>query len=60
MADFQADGVSEQYAGVEKRWNTAASEVRSIIALVKTTLLNNDDTATTALSQAGTAVSNIG
>jgi hypothetical protein len=60
MADFQADGVSDQYHGVEQRWNTAASEVRSIIALVKSTLVNNDESAQGAITQAGNAVANIG
>lgn len=60
MADFQADGVSDQYAGVERRWQNAASEVRSIIALVKTTLGKNDETAGQTLSAARNAVSAIG
>jgi hypothetical protein len=38
MADFAADGVSEEYHGKEVQWNRAASEVRQIIALVKTSL----------------------
>jgi uncharacterized protein YukE len=60
MADFQADGVSEQYQGVEQRWNTAAGEVRTIIGLLKTTLENNDSTAQTTLSRAKAAVDGIG
>ncbi|MCZ7377850.1 pore-forming ESAT-6 family protein [Micromonospora sp. WMMC250] len=60
MADFQADGVSEEYRTVEDRWNRAASEVRTIIDLVKTTMVKNDDTATTTLSKARTAVQSIG
>lgn len=60
MADFQADGVSDQYHGVEQRWNTAASEVRSIIGLLKTTLETNDGTAQTTLSRAKAAVDGIG
>jgi uncharacterized protein YukE len=60
MADFQADGVSDEYTAVERRWNTAATEVKSIITLVRQTLNKNDDTATTALSRAKTAVSGIG
>jgi hypothetical protein len=60
MADFQADGVSEEYRTVEDRWNRAASEVRTIIDLVKTTMVKNDDTATTTLAKARTAVQSIG
>ena len=56
MADFEADGVSDQYAGKEQRWNAAASEVRSIIALVRGTLEQNDATAQSALSRARSAV----
>lgn len=60
LADFQADGVSDEYATVERRWNTAAAEVKSIITLVRGTLNKNDDTATTALSRAKSAVGGIG
>lgn len=60
MGDFQADGVSEDYAGVERRWKSAAGEVRQIIDLVKTTMTRNDETAGTTLSRARTAVQNIG
>lgn len=60
MADFQADGVSEEYRAVEQRWNNAADQVRQIITLVQTTLQRNDETATTALSRASSAVQGIG
>jgi hypothetical protein len=60
MADFLADGVADQYHDKEVRWNTAASEVRSIITLIKTTLQQNDDTAQTTLSRARSAVDGIG
>jgi outer membrane murein-binding lipoprotein Lpp len=60
MADFQADGVSEEYRAVEQRWNTAATEVRQIIDLVKTTMARNDESAGTALSRARSAVQSIG
>jgi hypothetical protein len=59
MADFEADGVSDQYAGKEQRWNAAAAEVRSIIALVRGTLEQNDATAQSALSRARSAVESI-
>lgn len=60
MADFQADGVSDQYHEKEIRWNRAAGEVRSIIQLVRSTLEKNDGTAQQTLSQAKAAVDSIG
>lgn len=60
MADFQADGVSEEYHGKEMRWNRAADEVRSIIRLVRTTLEENDGTAQSTMAKARAAVDNIG
>ncbi|GGM10397.1 MULTISPECIES: pore-forming ESAT-6 family protein [Micromonospora] len=60
MADFQADGVSDEYRTVEDRWNRAAGEVRTIIDLVKTTMAKNDDTATSTLTRARSAVQSIG
>ena len=60
MADFQADGVSEEYRTVEDRWNRAATEVRQIIELVKTTMVRNDETAATTLARARAAVQAIG
>ncbi|MFJ4030377.1 pore-forming ESAT-6 family protein [Paenarthrobacter sp. NPDC089989] len=60
MADFRADGVDAEYQAVENRWTSAASEVRSIVALVRSTLARTDDTATTAVSAARNAVQGIG
>jgi hypothetical protein len=60
LSDFQADGVSDEYSAVETRWNNAANEVRQIIDLVKTTMMRNDESATTALSRASSAVQAIG
>ncbi|MEV8314045.1 pore-forming ESAT-6 family protein [Streptomyces sp. NPDC059900] len=60
MADYQADGVSDDYHGKEVRWNKAASEVREIIRLVRTTLEQNDGTAQSTLARARAAVDNIG
>ena len=56
MADFQADGVSDLYHDKETRWNNAAHEVRTIIALIKKTLTENDSTASQAQSRARSAV----
>ncbi len=60
MADFQADGVSDEYHGKEQRWNRAANEVRQIIHLVRSTLEKNDGTAQQTLSHAKSAVDGIG
>ncbi|VXC14183.1 conserved hypothetical protein [Arthrobacter sp. 9V] len=60
MADFRADGVDTEYQAVETRWSSAADEVKAIIALVRTTLATNDDTATTATTSARNAVQSIG
>ncbi|APY88586.1 hypothetical protein DCW30_31685 [Streptomyces alfalfae] len=59
MADYQADGVSDEYHGKEVRWNKAANEVRDIIRLVRGTLEKNDGTAQTTLAKARAAVDNI-
>ncbi|CAL9300649.1 MULTISPECIES: pore-forming ESAT-6 family protein [Streptomyces] len=60
MAEFQADGVSDEYHGKEVRWNRAATEVREIIRLVRTTMEQNDGTAQSTLAKARAAVDNIG
>ncbi|MBL1101899.1 pore-forming ESAT-6 family protein [Streptomyces coffeae] len=60
MADFRADGVSEEYHGKEQRWNRAANEVRTIIQLLRTTLEKNDNTAHSTLAKAKATVDSIG
>ncbi|MEU6664042.1 pore-forming ESAT-6 family protein [Streptomyces sp. NPDC046821] len=60
MADYLADGVSDEYHGKEIRWNKAAGEVRDIIRLVRTTLEQNDGTAHSTIAKARAAVHNIG
>jgi hypothetical protein len=60
MADFQADGVSEQYHGHEQRWNKSANEVRSIIHLLRSTMEKNDGTAHQTTQRAKSAVDSIG
>ncbi|MFJ4171656.1 pore-forming ESAT-6 family protein [Paenarthrobacter sp. NPDC089714] len=60
MADFRADGVDAEYQAVEARWTNAASDVRAIVALVRSTLAQTDDTATTAVGAARNAVQGIG
>ena len=56
MADYQADGSSEAYAGKEQRWNTVASEVRTIITTLRQSLASNDESAQSAMQRAKSAV----
>ncbi|GAA1347380.1 pore-forming ESAT-6 family protein [Falsarthrobacter nasiphocae] len=60
MSDFQMDGASDEYQHVETRWKNASGEVKQIIHLIKTTLGDNDQTATQTQSKTRTAISNIG
>jgi hypothetical protein len=59
MANFLADGVSDEYHGKELQWNSAANEVRTIIALLKGVLGENDSTAQSTLAKAKASVANI-
>ena len=59
MAHYLATGVSAEYHAKEVRWNSKAQEVRDIIRLLRQSLHQNDETALTALKQAGSAVANI-
>jgi hypothetical protein len=52
MANFTAEGVSDEYFAKEQRWNRAADEVRSIINDLKDTLVGNDGIAEGAQSAA--------
>lgn len=56
MAVYQADGVSDQYAAVEKQWNDAGTEVKMIISTVRNSLATNDDLATAAMIKAASYV----
>ena len=60
MADYQADGVSDDYVGKEQRWNRVAGEVRTIIRTLRSSLEKNDSTAQDTLSKAKAAVDAIG
>lgn len=60
MADYQADGVSDEYHGKEQRWHAAAGEVRHIIQTLRTSLTSSDGTAAQTLSKAKSAVDAIG
>ena len=59
LAEFRADGVSDDYATVEQRWRSAADEVQGIIDLVNSVLAKNDETAGVTLSAARNAVLSI-
>lgn len=60
MADYTAEGVSEDYRAKELRWRNAAGEVRSIIQTLRASLERNDESAHDALRKARTAVESIG
>ena len=59
MADYQVDGSSEEYATKEQRWNRVATEVRTIINTLRTSLQSNDESAQTAMQRAKAAVDGI-
>lgn len=56
MADYQADGVSDEYHALEAQWNTAGNQVREIIRTIRGSLEQNDDIAVTALNRARAAL----
>jgi hypothetical protein len=60
MADYVADGASEEYQAKEQRWHNVAGEVRGIISVLRGSLGSNDETAAQALQRAKTAVDAIG
>lgn len=60
LSDFQMDGADAEYQQVETRWNSASHEVKSIIQLIRTTLSENDQTATSTQSRTRSAIANIG
>lgn len=60
MADYTAEGVSEDYRAKELRWKNAAAEVKGIIATLRTSLERNDESAQDALRKAKSAVESIG
>ena len=59
MEHYEATDVSEEYRSKEIRWNTKAQEVRDIVKLLRQSLAQNDETAVTAIRQAGNAVASI-
>ncbi|MET0735633.1 MAG: pore-forming ESAT-6 family protein [Microbacterium sp.] len=60
MADYAAEGVSDDYRAKEVRWKNAAGEVRGIIQTLRASLERNDESAQDALRKARAAVESIG
>lgn len=60
MADYEADGVSEEYHAKEVRWKNAAGQVREIISTLRRSLEQSDQTAAQAIQRAKAAVDAIG
>ncbi|MFJ2367746.1 pore-forming ESAT-6 family protein [Microbacterium sp. NPDC087665] len=56
LADYQADGVSEEYAALEQQWTQAGDQVRGVIAAIRGSLEQNDDIALRALAQGRAAL----
>ena len=57
---YQADGVSEEYADLERRWNMGGHQLREVIGSIRHSLGDNDDIAVRALSTAAAAVPDAG
>ena len=60
MADYQADGASEEYAVKEQRWKNVGTEVKNIIDTLRSSLGKNDESASQALQRAKASVDGIG
>ena len=60
LADASASGVTENYRGVEARFDKAAASTLSVIRSLKETLAANDSTAAATLKKASAAVDGIG
>ncbi|PII82253.1 hypothetical protein BMH32_04285 [Leucobacter sp. OLJS4] len=60
MSDYEATGVSDDYAAKELRWKNAADGVREIVHTLKQSMAQNDETAQAAINKAKSAVANIG
>ncbi|MFT4051406.1 MAG: hypothetical protein QM677_04055 [Microbacterium sp.] len=59
MADYYADGASDEFNAKEQRWSAVASEVRSTIVVLRESLESTDEIASEAMSRASKAVSSI-
>ncbi|NJQ17573.1 pore-forming ESAT-6 family protein [Streptomyces bohaiensis] len=56
LSDFEATGVSEEYAGVEEQWDKAAGNVQNLITALREVLGENDIAAQAATDRARQAV----
>lgn len=56
LADFDATGVSDEYAGIEWKWNDTANNVKTVIRELRQVLEDNDITAQAATDRARRAV----
>lgn len=56
MAEYRADGVSDEYAQLEAQWNSAGMAVREVINTIRQSLAENDDVALRALAAARAAL----
>lgn len=56
MADYIADGVSDEYAALEQQWKSAGDQVRMVISEIRKSLAENDDVARRALAAARAAI----
>ena len=53
MGRYQADGVSEEYAHLERRWNMGGHQLREVIGSIRNSLGDNDDIGTRIGGAAG-------
>lgn len=60
LSDFQMDGADAEYQQIETRWRNASNEVKNIISLIRQTMAENDQTATSTQSRTRSAIANIG
>jgi len=58
MAEYQAEEVSDAYAGMEKQWTDAGTEVKAIISLLRDSLSKNDDVAVGTMHKAMSYIPN--
>lgn len=56
MAEYQADGVSDNYASMEASWNSAGEEVKGIIRTLRKSLAENDEIAVSTLKRAASYI----
>lgn len=52
MADYYAEGVSDDYSIKEQKWKDEALKVRTDIATLRDALRSNDETATVSMRKA--------